>query len=919
MQHRWYKAKQNLLFFGGAAVLLLVSGTALSYPSRGNQFLAPRTLTHQVFQYVEWKYVDPDRSRPENLLEGAFKYLETNYPEILVEKDQEKGEVVVQVDTKERRFPLGGSPTYGEAATLIEDIIAFSSPLISDEVEEKMYRYMTINGALRELDPHSNVFSQKHYKDFKIRTSGSFGGIGFTFGIQEGDLMIISPIPDTPADRAGLLSGDRILFIDGEPTTNMGTDAAVGKMRGEPGTKVTLAIGREGWSEPKDFPITREIINIISVESFLLEGDGEKPALYITVKNFQEHTADELRRAIEEGDREDVAGIILDLRNNPGGLLQQAIEVSDGFLDNGVIVSTRSRGKEKVPSFAGHQDKPLSKKPLIVLINRGSASASEIVAGALQESRALVIGQKSFGKGSVQQAYQLMDGGGLLLTVSQYLTPGDISIQSIGIQPDIIVTPIKVGEGRLRLGPLQNHAGEETLKNAFNEWGNAKREAEGEIEYLDALPEKDPGKNFKSPSPEEKLAKLKKEFQIRLARKILGAVEEKEDGRHRAAMLKGASDVLENLSGSEKELISEALSGVGVDWAAREGNAEAPNLSVSFQDDLSLKAGSTARVSVSVKNEGSTPVYRVRGETDSANPLLKNLDFAFGRIAPGEERLWSAEVEVPKSADDRWDTVTMSLKTDSSQEAGQFTGGIVTRSAALPSLTYSYTLTDENTEDPGRSGDGILEQGERARILVTVRNDGKAESPFVDVNLHADEKENFYLDQVRHRLEKLAPGESREVPLSFRLLEAKEGGEVEIRLTLSDREHGHFFSDSLKFQAGEPYPASQPRIPPHFVLSEAPPVRTDAESVTLRLEVRDDEAVKEVYAYRGDKKVRYLRNKDEGTSFHVELEIPLEPGSNRLVVFARDQKNIPAQRLFYVHRTEKGDKFSEMLSLPLAR
>jgi carboxyl-terminal processing protease len=900
----------------GAALLLFPGSPGHGFPSKAGRFFAPPSVTHQVFQYVEWKYVDLDRAQPGSLLDGALKDLETRYPRILIDKDEGAGELVVRVDKERSTFGLKETMTHNEAATLLEEVLVFVTPLLKDETDEKTLRYMTINGALRELDPHSNIFSQKHYKDFKIRTSGSFGGIGFTFGIHEGDLTIISPIPDTPADRAGLQSGDRILFIDGEPTTNMGTDAAVGKMRGEPGTKVTLTIGREEWTEPEDFPIIRKIINIVSVEKFRLEGDGETPVLYVSIKNFQENTSRELRRAIEEGDSEEIAGLIIDFRNNPGGLLQQAIAVSDGFLDEGIIVSTRSRDQQKDPRTAGRLDKLFSRKPVVLLINRGSASASEIVAGALQESRSLVIGQKSFGKGSVQQAYQLMDGGGLLLTVSQYLTPGDISIQSIGIQPDIIVNPVQVQEGRLRLGPPAAHSREAALKNAFNDWGNAQREALSEIEYLKAVTEDAPVKEIKAPSREEKLEKLKGEFEVVLARRLLGSVDPGKDLSSREALLSSVDDVVASLSLAQKDRIVEAMSAVGVNWTPDASPDDAPSLSVTFPADLSLEAGTTGILTVAVKNEGDAPVHRVWGDTDSANPLLKNLDFAFGRIDPGEERLWSAEVEVPKSADDRWDTVTLTLKTPEAPDAGRHTGGILTRSRPLPEFAYTYTLSDENPDDQSLNDNGILEVGERARLQVTVRNVGEEESPAVVVNLHADAKENFYLDEVRHRLEKLAPGESRQVPLSFRLLEAKEDGEVEIRITLSDREHGKFFSDKLKFKAAEAYPRTQDRMAPRIILSEAPPLRTSAESVVLRLEVRDDESVKEVYAYRGDKKISYLRNGEGGPVFPVALEMPLEPGANRLVVFARDHKDILAQKVFFIHRADKGDEFSEALTLP---
>jgi carboxyl-terminal processing protease len=895
------------------ALLPLLGLSAQGFPQNSGSYFSPPSLTHQVFRYVDWKYVDAERARPENLLRGAFKSLETRYPEILIDWDEDTGDLTVSVDEEKRRFTTEEELSTTASATLLEDILAFVSPRLEGVSDEEMVRYMTLNGALSELDPHSNVFGQKHYSDFKVRTSGSFGGIGFTFGIHEGDLTIISPIPDTPADRAGLRSEDRILLIDGVPTTNMSTDVAVSKMRGDPGSKVTLTIGREGWGEPKDFPIIREIIHIITVEEFVLKGDEETPVLYLSVKNFQENTSSELRKAIEENDSEEIAGVIIDLRNNPGGLLSQAIEVSDGFLDEGVIVSTRGRDGKKYPRHASSTDTPFSRKPVVLLINRGSASASEIVAGALQDSRAIVLGRTSFGKGSVQQAYQLMDGGGLLLTVSSYLTPGDVSIQSIGIQPDLQVKPVEVAEGRLRFGSNRPHAGEEALRNAFTEWGNATRKAGSLIRYLNEPSDPEENSRFKSPTPEEKKSALAGQFEVRLARRILGSVPSDANGSRRDTLLAAAAAVVDDMATAEKKIIGKAFGEAGVDWTSLEEASTNPQLSVSFPEDFSLQAGSKAALELSVKNTGEAPVYQVWGTTDSDNPLLKNLDFAFGHIAPGEERSWKAQVEAPKSADSRWDPVTLQLKTHGAPEAGSFSGGARTRSMHLPSFAYVCTLDDENTADPSRSGDGILDEGERLRLTLEVSNQGEAASDAVEVNLHADEKENFYLDKVRQKLESLAPGEKRTTELSFVLLKAKEDGEVEIRITLSDREYGKFFSDTLTFQTGEPFARKQFRFPPRFTFADELPVRTDKERIVLNFSVSDDESVKEVYAYRGEKKISYVRNREGGKEFSVTLELPLEVGSNRLSLFARDQKNISSQKIVYVHRVGRGATYSEVL------
>jgi carboxyl-terminal processing protease len=908
---------RNVLSLAGIALcLLLLPAGASAFPVSPGSYFSPSTITHQVFQYVDWKYVDPDRAHPEDLLRGAFKTLETRYPEVLVDWDEGATSVSVTVDAEEKTFATPAKLTHSAAAATLEGVLTFVSPRIQDDIDADMVRYTTLNGALSELDPHTNVFAKKHYKDFKVRTSGSFGGIGFTFGIHEGDLTIISPIPDTPASRAGLQSGDRILFIDGDPTMNMSTDVAVGRMRGEPGTPVTLTIGREGWQAPRDFPIIREIIHIVTVEEFLLRGDGETPVLYLKVRNFQEDTADELRKALGEHNAADYAGVIIDLRNNPGGLLQQAIEISDGFLEKGVIVSTRGRDGKKYSHYASASDRPLTEKPLVLLINRGSASASEIVAGALQGSRGLVLGKTSFGKGSVQQAYPLMDGGGLLLTISQYLTPGDVSIQSIGITPDLDLNPVQISAGNMRYTAAAHHSGEADLKNAFTDWGNATRKERSRIRFLRESQDKDAQDRFTSPSPEERQEALATEFEVRLARKILGSVAAESEGTQRDRLLAAADHVLQSMVTDEQQVIGQAFSEAGVNWTPPTGAGTSSPLSVTFPKDFAVTAGSTGNLTLSVKNEGEEPVYRVWGNTDSDNVLLKDLDFAFGYIAPGEERSWSAEIEVPKSADTRWDTVTLRLKTNGTLEAGSYSGSADTRAMPLPAFAYTCTIVDENPDDPSRNDDGILEEGERARLTLSVSNQGLAASDKIEINLHADEKQSFYLDEVRRKFESLAPGETRDTTLSFRLLEAADDGEVEVRITISDREHGRVFADTLKLKTGTPYTRRHVRFPPRFTLAQAPPVRTDSETVTLKLTVTDDEAVKEFYAYRGDKKISYLRNREGGTAFPVEIKIPLESGSNRISLFARDRNNIVSQQVIHIHRTDDGTALSGVIPAP---
>jgi len=307
-----------------------------------------------------------------------------------------------------------------------------------DEVETKQLIEGAINGMLAALDPHSAYLTPDLYKELQVDTKGSFGGLGIEITTRNGMLTIVSPIEDTPAYRAGLKSGDQIMKIDGEFTKDMTLVDAVKKMRGAKDTKVTLTLKRETQAELFDVTLTREIIKIRSVKSKMLEpGYG-----YVRVTQFQERTDDDLERALKALDKEagGLQGLVLDLRNDPGGLLTQAVKVSDLFLESGLIVYTDGRLENQRQKYFAHKPGTWSEFPMVVLVNSGSASASEIVAGALQDhKRALVLGTTSFGKGSVQTILPLDDNSALRLTTARYYTPNGRSIQATGIVPDIVM------------------------------------------------------------------------------------------------------------------------------------------------------------------------------------------------------------------------------------------------------------------------------------------------------------------------------------------------------------------------------------------------------------------------------------------------------------------------------------------------
>ncbi len=327
-----------------------------------------------------------------------------------------------------------------EQLDLFGDIFERIRAQYVEEVDEADLIEAAIDGMLTSLDPHSSYLSPDDAADMRVRTRGEFGGLGIEVTQEEGFVKVVSPIDDTPADAAGIEAGDFITHVDGDSVLGLTLDEAVDLMRGPVGSEIIITVVREGIDEPFDVTIIRDTIKLTAVRT---RSQGDTVVLRVTTFNDQTYPNLEegLREAVEElGGMENVNGIVLDLRNNPGGLLTQAIKVSDAFLDAGEIVSTRGRDPQDGERYNATPGDLAMGKPLVVLINGGSASASEIVAGALQDHRrAIVIGTKSFGKGSVQTVMPLRGDGAMRLTTARYYTPSGRSIQALGVSPDIVV------------------------------------------------------------------------------------------------------------------------------------------------------------------------------------------------------------------------------------------------------------------------------------------------------------------------------------------------------------------------------------------------------------------------------------------------------------------------------------------------
>jgi carboxyl-terminal processing protease len=345
---------------------------------------------------------------------------------------------------------------------VFSDVLAHVENSYVEDVDEKELVYGAIDGMMARLDPHSVFMRPDVYRQMRDETTGEFDGLGLELTVVDGELTVISPVAESPGERAGIRPGDRVLSIDGVSTKEMPLGDAIRRMKGAAGTKATLEIMREGFASPQKLVLVRDRVRTQSVDMRVL--DADRRYAYVRVRTFQERTDRNLLKALDDARAAaggQIRGLVLDLRNNPGGLLDQAVRVSDVFLSSGIIVTTAGRGRRNVEVERAREKDTEPAYPLIVLVNKGTASASEIVAGALQDhGRAVIMGTPTFGKGSVQTIIELEDGSGLKLTVARYYTPRNRSIQEMGISPDVVVAdaaPPRVAEAQTGERELKRH------------------------------------------------------------------------------------------------------------------------------------------------------------------------------------------------------------------------------------------------------------------------------------------------------------------------------------------------------------------------------------------------------------------------------------------------------------------------------
>lgn len=747
--------------------------------------LASHQTLSRVMLLVRENYVDPERVKPREMFLAALDYVEKSVPEVIVREELDQNRLTVQVGKQSRVFELGEMNQIWEVTMALRDIFRFMQKTVAETDERQGIEYAAINGMLSTLDPHSVLLRPESFDEVKLSTKGEFGGLGIVISIRDGSLTIMSPISGTPASRAGLKARDKIVKIGAESTVNMGLEEAVSRLRGKPGTPVDIWVQRKKWNEPRKFQLRRAIIKIESVTSKLLAGGVG----YVKIKNFQGNTYDDLNMHLEKlkvEHSDELKGLVMDLRNNPGGLLDQAKLISDRFIDHGALVITVGEGNRKREVIPAHFAGTEMDYPIVVLVNGGSASASEIVAGAIKnQNRGIVVGQQTFGKGSVQVLYDFQDRSALKLTIAQYLTPGDISIQSVGIEPDVELIPASISDERIQVFVDDEHPREKDL-NKHLDHSEGLEEEPGKFVRMVHLVEDD-----KEPDPEAEYNDdaFTVDFEIGLAREILLG----SNSIKRKDLLKDSAELFASRSAVEAKRIADRFEKMGVPWtSSKELQAPAESgvestLEFVGATDKGFRSGDELVLKATAKNITSTLLEQVYGVTESDNPFFDKLEFVFGRLKPGETRSWETKIKLPAGLGSRSDLINFKIG-----DQGGLGNNILASAFAnvkaqdKPHFAYQYQLDDRS----GGNGDGLLQVGEKVRLKIRVTNTGTGSGGEVMVTAKNMSGSSMFLKVGRASLGKLAAGASKSGYLDFRVSESPEDGSVKMRLGIWDSELG---------------------------------------------------------------------------------------------------------------------------------
>ena len=874
---------------------------------------ALRTLERD-FSFIHHYYVDSDQlvdDRLQEMLEMALQMVESNVDEVqfLVQENQ----IIGTVGTHTRNFSVRDLTNLGDLLLIIKPIAVFLDDALPDEVDRSTVEYLLLNGVLSALDPHSILLPPVEAAEMEVDNQGEFGGLGIEISLQEGQLTVKQPIEGTPAWEAGLKSEDRIVRIENTSTINMDLDEAVSLLRGKVGEPVTILVLRTGWDIPRAFTIIRGRIKIDPVKGELLGSIG-----YVKIQSFHQNVASDMEDLLKELRKKSgkLDGLIIDLRNNPGGYLNQAIKVSDKFIRHGVLVSTVEGASREREETHARSSNTISDIPIAVLVNGNSASASEIVAGALRnQSRAIIIGERTFGKGSVQHLYGNPDESRLKLTVAQYLTPGDQSIQSVGIPPDVLLKPSLIRsetddademvslywrEWLTREGDLDRHLANESLM-------------EGQTRFsLRYLYEELEGKDRTDP---------KKDWEVEFAKAVLLATE----GVDRSSALIAAQTVVERMQSIETTKIREAFVSQEIDWSEGVNHYEQAKedlkLDIQFSKDDLLTAGQEESIVVKMSNTSTKDYYQLSLLMLSDNPSLDHREMYFGKISAGESIKRTVQVTLPRGYGSEKQEVQLMLR-DQDKTLFEETTLVTTEFQPLPRFKWEVTAFDGINGLGVGNGNGIPELGEKVAVQVVLENigGGAAVEPYVRLK----NRSRKLLDLIEGTIEfgstledcdeadcykVLKSGAKATGVLLFEVKELPENGAWDLELFVgSNRTYDYStsvmggFSDYFQLKTPLSFSVdskweSVMLDQPHIVV-EKKQVNDDLLEISGYIE--DDSGITDILVFKGDDKIYYKGETGLKGRIPFTVDVELEDGSNPIYILTKDNQGLNSSKYLQV-------------------
>jgi|GEM_PF-1175670 len=895
-------------------VLALAAGCAT--PARAADNPGSHVSLREVLRVLDTEYVAHDRLRPLSLLDGALSAASAAIPPLLYSlPDADGGHTLrVRVGTRAAQWDLrkvNGPAALAELLDAVRDFIVASLPPADRPAR---LNTLLVEGMLRALDPHSALLSAAAYGDFQSKASGRVGGLGMLLEQPAGHLTVEAVLPDSPAERAGVQAGDRILQIGEQAALHLPVEDALGLIRGRVGTRVDLLILRPHEVSPRQLTLRRSDLQFASVTSRVFREGGHERIGYLRVRSFQDTTTAELIEHLERlgAGRPGLLGIVLDLRDDPGGVLEQAIRVADLFLERGTIVTLRGpQGTRDVVPARWYRS--VTSAPMIVLVDGGTASAAEVVAGALKYNhRALLLGAPTFGKNSIQSVFPLSGGTALKVTVARFFPVAGHSIEGRGIPPHIWLRPVHIGQqpGSDR-GLLATALGTDPDRLAEADAGDA--QPLREVPYLQAPPAGRPmmrkGPDRRHAPPE---ASPGDDYALALARRLLLL----NAPQGQAVLLDQGLGWAQQERRRQDQAIARSLAARGVDWTPGNGEdgGQVELLHVELQTGpasgskgrkpaawkplppgIPVPTGTALRLRFTLRNAGALPLHRVLGISRSAAPCLNGLELPVGRIDPGQTVQVDATVALPTVLPQGLEP--MQFRIYDGQRQLQYRATLLIPFANSPQarLKLALAVFDDGTGGSRGNGDGRAQPGELLALRVRLHNGGHGASGTGRFWLSANASDTIRLVRPWRPFLSVRPGGTEEDFLLFSVSAVP--GPLAFQLNLlSDGLTAQELSWPFHLRLARPLPSLRLEAP--RVELSVPDAAVADSQVTLSGTLRDETALRDVTVFRNGRKVIYQTTPDTARQFPLHLQVPLQPGRNLVRVVARDRNGLVGSRSY---------------------